>query len=863
MTPVPSATIPPRRRPLVKRPWFWALMSLIGLVIVFGVMFVAAVPLSSDTLRHRIVSYLSDKLDSDVELGDLHFRAFPRLRVEGADLRIRKRGLSDYPPLISIRSFHVDASIVGLYRKHVDHVRVDGLDINIAPSQARDKIKLEEKSEKVEGRAEAPSGGPAPTAAEPRRDPLTDAGIVIDAMDTIDARLLILPFEKDKQPKVWAIHKLHMRELGSTRPWPFEATLTNGVPPGEIDVNGTFGPWHRDEPGDTPLEGTFMFAKADLGVFKGIAGTLSSHGYFGGTLAELEANGETDTPDFTLAVGGHPFPLYATYQARIDGTNGDTRLQNIDAWFLNSLPAREGRRPRRTQGPARTHGDARRRDGQVAHRGHHEDGGEDALAADGRRAEAEHEVPPAARRERRRRSAAPGRPVLDQRRRASPTIDVQGKIEELSKRGRGKTAEPAKERVASEFPGTVQAGPTATCCCPMSRSTCPARASSWRAATALQGGDDRFQGTAAARRQDLADHDRVASRCCSRWSTRCSRRRTAPAAPSPSRSAASRSAPDFGLDVRRVFKRGDPSVTTSCNPASHRDVSMIDCTMWIVRIALSRPYTFVVLALLILMVGPLTIARTPTDIFPNIDIPVVTVIWNYGGLSARGDGEAHRLDLRAHPDHDGRTTSSTSSRSRCAASPSSRSSSSPARTSTRRSRRSPRSRRRSCGSCRRARSRRSSSRTTRRACRSCSSRSRARGCRSSSCSTSASTSCAPQLATVQRRADPVSRTAASSRRSRSTSTRRRCRRKGLSPPDVVNAISAAEPDPAGRHGEDRRHRVRRRPQREPADDRRAERPADQDRRRRHRSTSATSRTCATASRRRPTSCASTASAPRC
>src|SRR5437764_13429768 len=57
--------------------------------------------------------------------------------------------------------------------------------------------------------------------------------------------------------------------------------------------------------------------------------------------------------------------------------------------------------------------------------------------------------------------------------------------------------------------------------------------------------------------------------------------------------------------------------------------------MWIVRIALNRPYTFVVLALAILGVGPLTIARTPTDIFPNIDIPVVTVIWNYGGLSAQ------------------------------------------------------------------------------------------------------------------------------------------------------------------------------------------------------------------------------------
>ena len=48
--------------------------------------------------------------------------------------------------------------------------------------------------------------------------------------------------------------------------------------------------------------------------------------------------------------------------------------------------------------------------------------------------------------------------------------------------------------------------------------------------------------------------------------------------------------------------------------------------MWIVRLALRRPYTFVVLALLLLIMGPLTIMRTPTDIFPNIGIPVVIAI---------------------------------------------------------------------------------------------------------------------------------------------------------------------------------------------------------------------------------------------
>jgi len=54
--------------------------------------------------------------------------------------------------------------------------------------------------------------------------------------------------------------------------------------------------------------------------------------------------------------------------------------------------------------------------------------------------------------------------------------------------------------------------------------------------------------------------------------------------------------------------------------------------MWIVRLALRRPYTFVVMAILILVMGAISILRTPTDIFPNINIPVVSIIWNYNGL---------------------------------------------------------------------------------------------------------------------------------------------------------------------------------------------------------------------------------------
>jgi hypothetical protein len=552
-------TVPQTRRRLVKRPWFWPLIGLVGLGIVFGVMLIAAVPLSSDTLRHRIVLYLSDKLDSDVELGDLHLRAFPRLRVEGADLRVRRRGMADYPPLISIKSFHVDASIVGLYHKHVDHLRVDGLDINIPPSQAREKLEVRNQKEEVKAElkaeaeaARAPAGETTPE--EKRLDPLKDGGIVIDSMDTVDARLLILPFERNKQPKIWAIHNLHMRDLGSLTPWPFKATLTNAVPPGEIEVDGKFGPWRRDEPGDTTLEGVFDFAKADLSVFKGIAGTLSSQGYFGGTLAKLEASGESDTPDFTIAVGGHPFPLYVKYQALIDGTNGDTRLEDIDAWFLSSYLHATGAV---LDAPKGRHGRTVSLDVAM----------DKARIEDVMKMVVNAASPPmvGALKLNTKFLLPPGENDVVDRLRLDgrfsigkarfTNYDVQGKIEELSKRGRGKTAEPAKAAVASDFQGRFKLGGGVLALPEVSFDVPGARVE--------------LAGTYALKRETLDFKgqlllDAKLSQTVTGWKSvvlkvidPLFKQKDGSGSVIPIKIAGSRNAPDFGLDVRRVFKRGN------------------------------------------------------------------------------------------------------------------------------------------------------------------------------------------------------------------------------------------------------------------------------------------------------------------
>ncbi len=186
--------------------------------------------------------------------------------------------------------------------------------------------------------------------------------------------------------------------------------------------------------------------------------------------------------------------------------------------------------------------------------------------------------------------------------------------------------------------------------------------------------------------------------------------------------------------------------------------------MWIVRLALNRPYTFVVLALLILGIGPITIAAHADRHLPQHQHPGRRRPLELRRPVGRGHGRSDHLELRALADDRRSTTSSTSNRSRCAGSRWSRSSCSRARRPISPSRRPPPSPRRCCVRRRSAPCRRSSSPTTPRACRSSSSRSRGRACPSSSCSTSASTSSGRSSRPFRARRSRI-RTAASSRRS--------------------------------------------------------------------------------------------------
>ena len=100
-----------------------------------------------------------------------------------------------------------------------------------------------------------------------------------------------------------------------------------------------------------------MFHRADLSVFHGIAGILSSNGTFTDRLDHIDVTGTTDTPDFTITSVGHPFPLETTFHTVIDGTNGDTILKRIDARFISSSLVATGKvvdTPGSTDGPWRS-----------------------------------------------------------------------------------------------------------------------------------------------------------------------------------------------------------------------------------------------------------------------------------------------------------------------------------------------------------------------------------------------------------------------------------------------------------------------------------------------------------------------------
>lgn len=273
-------------------------------------------------LRPATIRLLSERFGSDVDIREMRVRVFPTLQATVNGVSLRHQGRTDVPPLITIKAMTMETSLGRLRQSRIDRVHVDGLEIVIAPR-----------------RGDAPSGTTPPVGATPATgsgDPLSIADAFIGELVSENARLTILPKNENKAPRVWELTRIRLADMQFSQPMPFEATLTNPVPKGLIQTTGTLGPWQGGEPGDTPLQATFTF-DADLGSIKGIGGALAAKGSYTGVLERIETSGTTSTPDFRVtALDGNPLPLTTTFNAVVDGTNGDVILNRVEAKLADS-----------------------------------------------------------------------------------------------------------------------------------------------------------------------------------------------------------------------------------------------------------------------------------------------------------------------------------------------------------------------------------------------------------------------------------------------------------------------------------------------------------------------------------------------
>lgn len=265
-------------------------------------------------VRDRSAQIIKERFRADVQFGRFDITLdFPRLVIDGDNMALTRRDRAGLPALIFVKRFRVDANVLqfAYTPAHVRIVQLDGMAIHIPPR--------------------GPKLPPQQPTYKRQRYP-----VIIDHLECDGCELNILPRRPDKQPLHFAIHRLSMQNLGLGRSAPYQASLTNAVPRGEIRTMGHFGPWQPDEPSLTALSGTYQFKNADLDPLPGIQGTLDSTGRFEGILERIVADGETSTPDFALDVTDHPIPLNTQFHAIIDGTSGDTALDPVHAQFLNT-----------------------------------------------------------------------------------------------------------------------------------------------------------------------------------------------------------------------------------------------------------------------------------------------------------------------------------------------------------------------------------------------------------------------------------------------------------------------------------------------------------------------------------------------
>ena len=304
---IESQVAEPRARKIRKWPFVIA-----GVLVILALATYVASERLGPAFRVRVIEEIKQRYQSDVELKSLELHLLPRVHATGEGLTLRLNGRTDIPPLVTVGKFTIDTGLRDVWSgpRRVRKLRLEGLRITVQRGEGR------------------PWGSPGSKPSVP--------SFLIDEVIADGTVLEIVPSKPGKEPLLFEMYKLTLHSAGMGQPMSFRALMNNAKPPGLIDTTGHFGPWQSDDPIQTPVDGEYTFRNANLGVLRGISGTLSSDGKYQGVLGRIETQGTTDVPNFALRISGHPVHLKTEFHAIVDGGDGDTLLQPVNAHFLHS-----------------------------------------------------------------------------------------------------------------------------------------------------------------------------------------------------------------------------------------------------------------------------------------------------------------------------------------------------------------------------------------------------------------------------------------------------------------------------------------------------------------------------------------------
>ena len=275
-------------------------ISLLAIACVLAVISAKYWPFSEKEVQED----LSEAADSTVTIRGFHPTYFPPgCILEGVEFH---HGPKQFK-LITIDKLVVEGRDTGILRRHVPRITVVGAKVFVSPF-----------------------GENVPFHSQ-------HSDIVVDDLVANGTAVEFISSESHEKPLIFDVHEALLRSVRWGSPLQYHLKFHNPNPPGEIAVDGKFGPWADGHPQDISMPGKYTFDHADLGAYGGIEGTLNSTGEFDGVSEHINVSGTTETPDFVVLSGGHKHSLSTHFDAYVDATRGDTFLNHVEAHLGKTL----------------------------------------------------------------------------------------------------------------------------------------------------------------------------------------------------------------------------------------------------------------------------------------------------------------------------------------------------------------------------------------------------------------------------------------------------------------------------------------------------------------------------------------------